>query len=1016
MLGIGTLGTEPAQRAGARLLRRLAVGLLATGLFAALGGSAAATASAETTTSPTLDLSGPAFQILAPGDFGGLPPNENYEHAYDQGLLYDKLTPLGGNVTAQNLEEDFLSEKFGVTGPVVREEHPEPGLVIKRDKNDIPHVYGQTRDEVMFGSGYIAAEDRGLILALGLGPAYAAALEIPGINPFELLLTGRSFTPSPQAYEYVAEQKKSLFEKGPEGEQVYKDLEDWADGVNAYEDTQGEARLLPPLTATDAIAGFAFIGSIFGNGGGNEVTNSNFLAGLEAKLGQTEGLKVFRDLKEVNDPEAPTTTSKPFPYDGVPTGPTPGAAVIDRGSDPPSSPVAQAMSAARASKRKISNFLLAGPEHSANGHPLAVMGPQLGYYYPEIVMQAELQGGGVSAQGAIAPISPYVFIGRARDFAWSLTSAGSENIQQFLEKLCEPGGGTPTRSSTYYEYNGKCIPFKSVDAGLLGATETEPARELTFMESVHGPISGTVTVGGKPYAVARDRSTRGREPAGELAFSDFDSNRVHSPQQFFKAANELETTFNIPYVDSTHIAYFSAGRLPILAPGTDPSLPTFGTGQYDWRGFLSQEQHPHEVAPKSDVFLNWNNKPAPEFGAASENYSYGPVQRVQLYTGFKPGMKEADVASIMNRAATQDLRAIEDWPVIEQVLAGSKAPTPLAEQAANLVSSWVERGASRYGVTGPEDPGAAVLDAAFRPIGEAVLGPVLGPELLNEFASFAPVENAPSPTGSAYDEGWYGYIYKDLRTELGLPVKGPYSRRYCGNGSLSACRASLWAAVQSAAEKLEKEQGPTASAWRAARVRIEFPPTYLPLPPTYTEPFTMAWTNRSTFQQVIEFTGAVKVLSGGFSGPLNVKSGESVELTSTGKISGPVTVESGGELNVEGGTISGPVTANKATSLRLCDATISGAVTATSGSGPVVIGEGNSGCSANTISGPVTVTANKEGVVVNGNVVSGSLTVTGNEGGATVIKNTVSGSLTVTGNGGVVVDKPNTVKGPSNLQ
>ena len=66
-----------------------------------------------------------------------------------------------------------------------------------------------------------------------------------------------------------------------------------------------------------------FIGAIFGNGGGNEVTNSNFLAQLQAKLGTSTGLKVFRDLKEVNDPEAPTTTSKPFPYDGVPKGPTP---------------------------------------------------------------------------------------------------------------------------------------------------------------------------------------------------------------------------------------------------------------------------------------------------------------------------------------------------------------------------------------------------------------------------------------------------------------------------------------------------------------------------------------------------------------------------------------------------------------------------------------------------------------------------------------------------------------------
>ncbi len=35
---------------------------------------------------------------------------------------------------------------------------------------------------------------------------------------------------------------------------------------------------------------------------------------------------MFRDLREVNDPEAPTTTSKPFPYDSVPTRPDPGVA------------------------------------------------------------------------------------------------------------------------------------------------------------------------------------------------------------------------------------------------------------------------------------------------------------------------------------------------------------------------------------------------------------------------------------------------------------------------------------------------------------------------------------------------------------------------------------------------------------------------------------------------------------------------------------------------------------------
>jgi Penicillin amidase len=164
----------------------------------------------------------------------------------------------------------------------VRTEEPEPGLVIERDQNDIPHVFGQTRAEVMFGSGWVAAEDRGLVMALGLGPAFAAALGIPGINPMELLLHPRSFTPSAQTVNFVSQQKDVLLDKGPRGFQVLQDLEQWANGINAHEATR-IFRLLPSVNATDAIAGFALIGSIFGNGGGNEVANSNLLAQLEAK-------------------------------------------------------------------------------------------------------------------------------------------------------------------------------------------------------------------------------------------------------------------------------------------------------------------------------------------------------------------------------------------------------------------------------------------------------------------------------------------------------------------------------------------------------------------------------------------------------------------------------------------------------------------------------------------------------------------------------------------------------------
>ena len=118
------------------------------------------------------------------------------------------------------------------------------------------------------------------------------------------------------------------------------------------------------------------------------------------------------------------------------------------------------------------------------------------------------------------------------------------------------------------------------DAGQLGAGNGEPAqRAVHSRKPCTARSAARCLVKGEPYAIANARTTRGREPAGELAFSELDSDRVHSPEQFFEAANKLETTFNMAYVDSKHIAYFSTGRLPILAPGTDPSLPTLGNGR-----------------------------------------------------------------------------------------------------------------------------------------------------------------------------------------------------------------------------------------------------------------------------------------------------------------------------------------------------------------------------------------------------------------------------------------------------
>jgi hypothetical protein len=162
--------------------------------------------------------------------------------------------------------------------------------------------------------------------------------------------------------------------------------------------------------------------------------------------------------------------------------------------------------------------------------------------------------------------------------------------------------------------------------------------------------------------------------------------------------------------------------------------------------------------------------------------------------------------------------------------------------------------------------------------------------------------------------------------------------------------------------------------------------------------------------------GYTQVITGNVKNKLVVKAGQAIKLTKTAKVSGPVTVQPGGALDVEGATISGSLTAKEATLLRICDATVSSTLKAVNGSGSVVIGEGDEACGASNLHGTSTLKGNKAGVLVNGNVFYSALKVLSNEGGTTVIDNTIAGEFIVKGNTGTVVDTPNEAEGKVKIQ
>ena len=205
------------------------------------------------------------------------------------------------------------------------------------------------------------------------------------------------------------------------------------------------------------------------------------------------------------DPETPVSIKKSFPY-GPASSDRSGNVVLDNGSFQrvPVPGVAASKAAQGEFRGHASNVLMVAGKRSKSGHPLFVGGPQIGYFYPGLTLEMDLHGPGWNARGATsAPFPGYILIGRREDFVWTLTSAGADIVDIYVETLC---GGSDTK----YLYRGQCLDMKHFNAGTLDNQTVE------FNSTVHGPVVGYATVGRPPrggVAQALELPARRRRPA-----------------------------------------------------------------------------------------------------------------------------------------------------------------------------------------------------------------------------------------------------------------------------------------------------------------------------------------------------------------------------------------------------------------------------------------------------------------------------------------------------------------------
>ncbi|MEV5413488.1 penicillin acylase family protein [Thermopolyspora sp. NPDC052614] len=929
-----------------RRLRRTVSALSAAVLLTL--GLPGAPAAADTSFTPDDHCIGQCADILPPGQngnatlidiignqaFGTMP-----RHADDQLAKYANLLAGYNGLTEDQIGAFFNDASFGVpAGQVESTVRPRSDVTIVRDKaTGVPHITGTTRAGTMFGAGYAGAQDRLWVMDLMRHVGRGELTSFAGGAPGNRALEQSVWRNSPYTEADLQAQVDRLRSQGERGRQLYDDVREYVAGINAYIDRCMADRNCPgeyvltghldaitnaggpeDFTTTDLIAIGGVIGGLFGGGGGAEMQSALVRVAARAKYGTAAGDQVWAAFRAQNDPEAVLTLhdgqSFPFGAAAGATGvvlPDAGAAPVDiteneSGSAASSASATAAMAAGVTpalnglvvdnARPSMSNAVVISAAESKDGHPIAVFGPQTGYFAPQLLMLQELSGPGIRARGvAFAGLGMYVLLGRGIDYAWSATSSLQDITDTYAIMLCEPGGGTPSVNSDHYLYRGSCTAMETLrktNSWRPTTADSTPAGsyDLVMKRTKYGLVTWRGTVNGVPTAFTTLRSTYRHEADSAIGFQMFnDPDAMGSAADFIESASNITYAFNWFYVNSTDAAYFMSGSNPVRSPVSDPSLPMVADQAHEWEGYdpdgntaayAPASSHPQTTG--QDYLVSWNNKQAKDYGSADGNFSFGAVHRGDLLDGPVRAalagdgkLDRAGTARIVAEAASVDLRGRRVLPDLLRVIDASAVTDPALSAAVAKLRAWAQAGARRV-ETSPGSKAYAhadairIMDAWWPRLVAAQFKPGLGDDLYQALVNALQINESPSGhqqgdvstvpisaneaqthKGSAFQFGWWGYVSKDVRSVLGDSVQGALPREYCGDGTVAGCRTVLLASLATAVAEPASVTYPgddvcaAGDQWCADAVRQS--------PLGGIKHNLISWQNRPTYQQVVSF-------------------------------------------------------------------------------------------------------------------------------------------------------------------
>jgi penicillin amidase len=605
---------------------------------------------------------------------------------------------------------------------------------IVRDNANVPHIFGETDEDVFFALGLAHAQDRLWQMTMLRRTAQGRLSELFGMRtlPIDQLIRRLDLYPlsrsSVDALDARTQAALSAYSDG---------VNAWISQVNSGARGRGAPEMwvfnhaIAPWRPADSV-------SII------KLMALQLSSHLEEEVLRARTSLLLSNEDRLNDllPLTPGAGLAALPNYAALMPDVPTYAPNSRMAFDPISPVVpRALAGA-------SNAWAAGVPRSATGSTLLANDPHLGLTAPSIwyLTRLELSSGGVI--GGTIPGVPVVMLGRSSDLGWGITSSYLDDQDVYIEEV------NPSDASQYRVPNG-WANFETRDS--IIRIKDAPSVTVQLQWTVNGPVLppdqydlATIRPPGHVTAVAWTALS----PQDTTIQAAMELMRATSVEAGIAAAEGyIAPSQMLTLADRNSVGLKLIGHVPNRDPNhvTEGRMPHYGyLPQNRWDGRRPYVENPQWIDPIGGIVGNTNNKIVEAPFPAHISHLWGDSQRVNRWRLLMQAREVHTRDSFIEaQSDTVSYTARSILPLIGADLwfTGEAAPegtsVKLRQDALALLAEW-------NGEMNEHLPEPLIYSAWMRALQDRLIRDELGP-LSREFTHVEPlfIERVYRDTGGA---------------------------------------------------------------------------------------------------------------------------------------------------------------------------------------------------------------------------------------------------------------------------